>query len=406
MYDRERVLEQIARCEADHTLPQAFYTDPALFAFDMAEVFTNCWLFAAFEAELPTPGSYLALTIGRNPIVLVRGRDQAVRAFHNTCRHRGSQICPDGSGRSGNLVCPYHHWTYALDGRLIGAARMPAGFALAEHSLRPLAVGSAAGCIYVAIDPGAPDFAPFGEVLSAFLAPYRLTEAKLAHESVLVEKANWKLVMENARECYHCASSHPELARSFPVTIRPNFTFEGGQPGASFAERMDSIGLAHAPLEGGWWHAARYPLNPGMESISMDGKPVVARRLLDCVATGTGGVRWAAEPNSFCHALPDYCFTFSAVPVGPEETKVVSKWFVHRDAVEGVDYDVQRLTETWTQTNLQDRFLAENNQRGVNGYGYVPGPYSSDAEDFVIRFARWYRAQLRMRLPDGSMSGC
>ena len=104
--------------------------------------------------------------------------------------------------------------------------------------------------------------------------------------------------------------------------------------------------------------------------------------------------------------MPEYCFTFSAVPVGPEETKVVSKWFVHRDAVEGVDYDVDRLTETWTRTNLQDRSLAENNQRGVNGYGYVPGPYSQDAEDFVIRFARWYRAQLRMRPPDGSISGC
>jgi Rieske 2Fe-2S family protein len=406
MYDHEKIRDLIGRCQADFTLPQAFYSDADLFAFDMAEVFTNSWLLVAFEAELPVPGAYLALTVGRNPIVLVRGRDQAIRAFHNTCRHRGSQICADGRGRSSNLVCPYHHWTYALDGRLIGAARMPADFSSAEYSLNPVAVGRAAGCIYIAIGPGAPDFAPFGAAICALLAPYRLAEAKLAHENTLVEKANWKLVMENARECYHCASAHPELGRSFPVMIRPNFTFEGAESGTSFAERMDRLGLAHAPVEGSWWHAARYPLNPGMESISMDGKPVVARRLIDIPASAIGGVRWAAEPNSFCHALPEYCFTFTAIPTGPEETKVISKWYVHRDAVEGVDYDVDKLTETWNRTNLQDRSLAENNQRGVNGYGYVPGPYSRDAEDFVIRFARWYRAQLRIRPPEGSITGC
>jgi phenylpropionate dioxygenase-like ring-hydroxylating dioxygenase large terminal subunit len=108
-----------------------------------------------------------------------------------------------------------------------------------------------------------------------------------------------------------------------------------------------------------------------------------------------GGARWSTEANSFCHLLPDYCFMFSVFPIGPEETLVVSKWLVHRDALEGVDYDIEKLTETWTATNLQDRALAENNQRGVNGMGYIPGPYSQDAEDFVIRFADWYRQEAR-----------
>jgi Rieske 2Fe-2S family protein len=217
MYDREKIRGLIDRCKADFTLPQAFYTDADLFAFDIAEVFTNSWLFVALEAELPVPGSYLAVTVGRNPIVLVRGHDQDIRAFHNTCRHRGSQICADGRGRSARLVCPYHHWTYALDGRLIGAARMPADFVLTEYFLSPITVARAAGCIYITIGSDAPDFTPFGAAISTLLAPYRLTEAKLAHESTLVEKANWKLVMENARECYHCPQSHPELSRSFPT---------------------------------------------------------------------------------------------------------------------------------------------------------------------------------------------
>lgn len=101
------------------------------------------------------------------------------------------------------------------------------------------------------------------------------------------------------------------------------------------------------------------------------------------------------QPNNFCHAFSDYAFMFSAIPSGPQETRVVSKWLVHKDAVEGVDYTIEGLTEAWTKTNLQDRDLAENNQRGVNGIGYLPGPYSQEAEDYVVRFAKWYREVAR-----------
>jgi Rieske 2Fe-2S family protein len=131
-----------------------------------------------------------------------------------------------------------------------------------------------------------------------------------------------------------------------------------------------------------------------MESISADGRPVVSRRLIELEEKEIGGLWWAMQPHSFCHALSDYVFMFSAIPVGPQETRVESKWVVHKDAVEGVDYTIESLTETWTKTNLQDRALAENNQRGVNGAGYVPGPYSLD-EDFVILFGDWYRAMVR-----------
>jgi Rieske 2Fe-2S family protein len=127
-----------------------------------------------------------------------------------------------------------------------------------------------------------------------------------------------------------------------------------------------------------------------MESISVDGKPVVSLRLIDRKEPEMGGVWWAIQPNTFCHALSDYAFTFAAIPLGPQETRVDSKWLVHRDAVEGVDYTIDGLTETWAKTNLQDRELAENNQRGVNGLGYRPGPYSLE-EDFVVRFGEWYR---------------
>jgi glycine betaine catabolism A len=391
----ERIRDLLGRAEPSKTLPQAFYTDPLIHEFDVSRVFSRSWLMVGFEGELPESGSYMALGFGPNSIVVARGRDGLIRGFHNTCRHRGSQLCAPGQGRISKFVCPYHRWTYELDGRLVGASRMPADFRPEDHGLCPIQVELLAGCIYVALQGDAPDFGSFRDAVEPLLAPYRLRDAKVAFQSTLIEKANWKLVMENARECYHCPTGHPELKRSFPVVIEPGFSFADSPHNLKFAARMTELGLSTAPVQGPWWLAGRYPLNPGMESVSMDGRFAVSRHLIDIEERCIGGFRWAVEPNSFCHALPDYAFMFAAIPIAPQETHVVCKWLVHKDAVEGVDYTVDALTDLWTRTNLQDRELAENNQRGVNGLGYVPGPYSSEAEDLVIRFADWYRAAAR-----------
>jgi Rieske 2Fe-2S family protein len=391
MYDPCKVAELLSGSQGGYTLPQPFYTDPEVFDFDLSEVFGRSWLMLGFESELPEAGSYMTVAIGPSSVLLVRGRDAVIRGFHNACRHRGSQLCEERQGRIAKLICPYHKWTYDLDGRLIGAARMPADFKLADHGLLPVQVELAAGCIYVALRSGAPDFTPFRSALESRLGVYRLTDAKVAFQSTMMEKANWKLVMENARECYHCAASHPELKLAYPVSYGAAVGKERLDYNRRLAQRVERLGLSTAEASGSWWHVERYPLNPGMESISTDGQPVVNRRLIALDEKEIGGLWWATQPHSFCHALSDYAFMFSVIPVGPQETRVESKWVVHKDAVEGVDYTIESLTETWTKTNWQDRELAERNQRGVNGIGYVPGPYSLD-EDFVVRFADWYRA--------------
>src|ERR1700761_3299803 len=138
----------------------------------------------------------------------------------------------------------------------------------------------------------------------------------------------------------------------------------------------------------------RFPLNDGAVSLSMDGQPACTKPLCEVAGGDIGSVRWALEPHCFAHATSDVVFIFSAMPTGPEETIVTSKWLGHKDAVEGVDYDVERLTELWTKTNLQDRDLCENNQRGVNSLGYVPGPYSEEAEALALRFVDWYCGQV------------
>ncbi len=392
MYDSARILDLLSARKPGHSLPQALYADPAVHEFDLSAIFGRSWLMIGFEVELAKPGSYIALTIGRSPIIVIRTREGDIRGFHNVCRHRGAQLCGDGHGRSAKLVCPYHQWTYDLDGKLLYADRMADGFDMSTHGLTPIRVELLAGCIYVSLADDAPDFAPFRAVAEPQLLKHNFKDAKVAFSSTLVEKANWKLVMENARECYHCAACHPELGLAFPTGMSKHFDFGEDQHAVNFEERMARVGLDTTPREGDWWQVARFMLNPGVESMSLDGKPCVNKRMIEVNEREIGSLRWAIEPHNFAHALPEYAFMFSAFPTGPQETVVLSKWLVHKDAVEGVDYTLDGLTETWTRTNLQDRDLAENNQRGVNSLGYRPGPYSEDAEGLVLRFVDWYGA--------------
>lgn len=372
-----------------HTLPQPFYTDPEILEFDYAAIYERSWIMVGFEVELPKPGSWLASTVGRSPIVVARDRTGRLRGYFNSCRHRGAQICPTGTGQSPRLVCPYHQWSYDLNGRLVHAGRMQKDFDPAEHSLKPVHVETIAGTIYVCLAEDPPSFAPFREAFEPMIAPHELQNAKLAATGTLVEKGNWKLVMENARECYHCLARHPELAKSFPVLKRSALGLPDSTVG-DFENTMEARGLPSGLIDGDWWQVHRFPLNGGYVSFTMDGKAAVRKPMGRVGEGGIGSLRWAIEPHSFCHAVGDYVFMFSAMPTGPQETIVTSKWLVHKDAVAGMDYDETRLTELWSKTNDQDRALVENNQRGVNSVGYTPGPYSQEAEVLVGRFVDWY----------------
>ena len=405
MTDLARIRALLDQRRPGHALPQAFYTDPEIFAFDLDAIYGRSWLLVGFEAELPSPGCTLALTVGRSPVVVVRGRDGALRAFFNSCRHRGAQLCADGLAKRPRLVCPYHQWAYDLQGNLVNATRMGADFDPAEHGLVPVALRVVAGTIYVCLSDAPPAFDAFRDAFEPMLAPHELRLGKVAHTATLVEKANWKLVMENARECYHCAANHPELAATFPVGRAALAEPEGQDAAESFEARMAERGLPTGPVEGAWWQAGRFPLNPGTQSLTMDGRPCVGRSLGRVGNGDVGSLRWALEPHSFAHALGDYVFMFSAMPTAPEETVVTAKWLVSADAVEGVDYTVPDLTRLWDVTNLQDRALAENNQRGVRSAGYVPGPYSPQAEALVLRFVDWYCGEARAYIARSGEAG-
>lgn len=402
MLDQQATFAQIGdlleRRRPGHSLPGPFYNDPAIFDFDLREIFGRSWLMVGFEVEVAAPGSYLALTIGRSPIVVWRGMDGVLRGFFNSCRHRGAQILPDGCGTAERMMCPYHQWMYDDHGALRGAGRMPRDFDKSEHGLKPIHVRTVAGTLYVCLADDAPDFTAFHDKVAPMLAPHDMLNAKVAAQVALVERGNWKLVMENARECYHCSARHPELSVSFPTDARGNFLSSERVNIQNFQERMEALGLPSAPVEGAWWQASRFALREGNASITLDGQPCVRKPMCAINGGDVGSMRWALEPHSFCHALGDFTFMFIALPVAPEETIVLAKWLVHKDAVEGVDYTVDDLVNVWNETNLQDRDLVETNQRGVNSLGYQPGPYSEISESLAIRFVDWYAAQVKAQI--------
>jgi Rieske 2Fe-2S family protein len=390
MQDFSRVRQMLQARRPGHSLPQALYNDPEVFAFDMQAIFWRQWVLIGLEVELPQAGAALALTVGGSPIVVLRDRSGEIVGFHNSCRHRGAMVCPPGRSQRQVLVCPYHQWTYDLGGKLLKARRMQEDFDPTVHSLRPIHVRRVAGALYVCLAEDPPPFEEFSEGLAPLLAPHDLTNAKLAHEQVFVEKGNWKLVMENARECYHCAARHPDLALTFPAEVRAHFEADAEGYTDRFNARMEQAGLPIGPSMGDWWQAIRFPLNEGVVSMTVDGKHAVRRLMVDREGGDIGSVRWACEPNAFCHSLADHTFIFTAEPSGPQETLVTTKWYVHKDAVEGVDYHKENLVSLWLTTNLQDIELVENNQLGVNSVGYVPGPYCEEAESLVMRFTDWY----------------
>ena len=400
MFDPLQVRALLASRQPGHTLPQAFYTDPALFAFDMQAVFASVWLFAGLEIELPRPAGVLTRQIGPTSVLLTRDAGGTIRGFFNTCRHRGAQICQEATSRTARLTCPYHQWVYGLDGRLLAAAGMPRDFDRDGHGLTPIHVEAVEGVLFLCLAETPPDFAPIRAALEPLLAPHDLADARIAVSTTIVEKGNWKLVMENARECYHCNARHPELMRSFPQIDDWRRAEIDDRTRQDFLAGCRALGLEIGPNRTEGFEAYRFPLRNGVRSFTLDGEPAVNKplgRIGDGAAIGS--LRFALEPNSFAHVVGDHAFLFWLMPLGAQETQVTMAWVVAKDAVEGVDYERERLTEMWNRTNDQDLWLVENNQRGVNSLGYRPGPYSTVQETEALSFVDWYcrRADAALR---------
>ncbi|GGX99928.1 protein GbcA [Litchfieldella qijiaojingensis] len=396
---REATAEMLANRQRNFSLPQPFYNDARLFALDMQEIFEKEWLFAGMTCEIPTKGSFMTLEVGENPVIIVRGNNGAVHAFHNVCRHRGSRLCLKDKGKVAKLVCPYHQWTYELDGRLLFAGSdMGETFDLGAYGLKPVHVKTAGGYIFISLAEQPPAIDDFLVTLEHYLSPYDMDNVKVAVESSIVEQANWKLVLENNRECYHCNGAHPELLNSlqeFDDTDDPRAT----PAYKALVERKQADwDDQQVPWQlkrfGKRNRLTRTPLLDGTVSMTMDGQPACKKLMGRLISPDMGSLRILHLPNSWNHFMGDHAVVFRVMPLGPQQTVVTTKWLVHKDAVEGVDYDPEHMRKVWDATNDQDRQLAEENQRGINSKAYQPGPYSETYEFGVIDFVDWYSERM------------
>lgn len=402
MISGDHIRNLLAEHKPGFSLPQAFYGDPGVFAADLEAIFKTQWLFACNVCELADIGDHLTFDIGRTSVLLVRSADAVVRGFYNTCRHRGSRLCLSETGNAARITCPYHHWTYDLDGTLLHATSMGDDFDKSAYGLKPVHVEIICGLVYVCLAESPPDIAPIRAAMSRFIAPHRPERTKVAAVSNIVEKCNWKLVIENNRECYHCEGNHPELLVSlvdFPIGDIHGVDDDRLTLLRDSHARWSRLGFAcEVEAVGRQFRCIRLPFHRGIRSMTLDGELGCKKLLGDLVEPDLGSVRMFTAPNNWHHFLADHIIHFRVTPLGPEETLVRTTWLVHEDAIEGWDYDPARLREVWDQTNLQDKDLAENNQRGIASPAYEPGPYAPTIEAGVINFVEWYAETLHNKL--------
>lgn len=402
---RSNVLQLISRHQPGHPLDRGFYHSEDIFETDM-DFLAQRWMLVDHESRIPESGDYFLSETGADSYIVIRGTDGAIRAFHNVCRHRGSRVCLAPQGHSKLLVCPYHAWSYRLDGSLKSARDMGPHFDPGDYGLREIGVRLLGGLVFISPegDEAAFDqeFADFGDVLTF----HGMSQAKVTARRTYPTAANWKLVVENFLECYHCLPAHPEYSS---VHSRAKLEAFGagtgsGDPAAvarfqprleEWEQRTRELGHPLPFYEGDHTtqhmaQLARFPISSDDRvSETEDGELGCARMMGSFSESDSGQTAIAFCPTGYVLANCDFAFMVVFRPLGPLSTEVDALWLVDGDAVEGEEYDVDRLMWVWDATLKQDKKITENNQRGVLSRGYQPGPYAL-SEARVNTFIQWY----------------
>jgi Rieske 2Fe-2S family protein len=272
---------------------------------------------------------------------------------------------------------------------------MGADFDKSSYSLHQAHIRVLAGLIYVCLADEAPDFERARQAIEPFIKPHGLGRGKICFSQNYMIRANWKLLVENNRECYHCPGGHPEFCQvNFDVGM-PGDPRGGDDYQRTFQKMRtiwEGLGLAVGPVnfpDGEWFRCARVPLREGYVTESLDGQPL-APLMGDLPARDLGSLRVINLPHAWFHFNSDNANGTQLIPVGPDLTQARLTWLVNADAAEGVDYDPRRVSEFWKITTEQDFALCENNHAGIRSSRYQPGPYSTIAEPGVEHFIDWY----------------
>jgi len=397
----ERCALAIAAQRPGHALSREFYCDEELFEREMRRLMQRHWHCLGHQSDVREPGAFFTVEVCGESLLVVCGQDGEVRAFYNVCRHRGSRVCTERAGRArgGVFVCPYHAWSYGLDGRLRGARYMPEGFERAAYGLRPVHIRVIEGLIFVSFAEQPLALEHVEAALAGSARLYGWAQAKVAHRETYPVTANWKLAVENYMECYHCGPAHEEYSR-FHLYARPAAL--NSQADERVRQRARELGLAFAELD--FWglnaragqeaaDSLRSALAAGAVSGSEDGRPLAP--LMGQFAEYDGGVTFfdvGLTSNFLAYADHGLIYRFSPRAVQSTDMEVI--WLVRADARAGVDYDPERLTWLWRVTSVADKRIIELNQLGINSRSYQPGPYSP-MEQHTQRLVEWILAELR-----------
>jgi Rieske 2Fe-2S family protein len=350
------------------TLPGRFYYDPAICTREQEHIFSTMWVCVGRAEELPGPGAYRTFDLANENILLLRGRDGVLRAFLNVCRHRGARLCSEERGQARHAIqCPYHAWTYALDGSLIGAPNVMEmdAFDRSMCGLMPVVLASWAGLLWVnlADDPPPLDDQVRQAVIDRFgeeetFARYHLDELRVGKTIEYTIHSNWKLVVENFMECYHCGPMHPELCDLLPG-------FRGGTAYQSGVGTELAAGVEGFTFSG---KASRPPLP--------DLPPADQRKYYGVVAL----------PNVLINLLPDHAVIHTLLPEGPGVTRIVCDWVFHPSAMAEPDFDPMDVVEVFDLVNRQDWDVCELAQQGVHSKVYANGGLFVPSERHIRRF--------------------
>jgi glycine betaine catabolism A len=370
----ENARPEIHAAEA-RTLPARHYTDPELFRRELDAIHHDLWLHAGRTEALDAPGRYFLVRFAGVNLIVLRDEQGGIAAFHNTCRHRGTLLCREDSGRlAGSIQCPYHAWTYGLDGALRSAPLMEkvVGFALREHGLGRVAAAEWDGHVFVNLSARPLPLAEHLAGLDRKFTAWRMGELRRAERRVYRLKANWKLVIQNYSECLHCPIVHPLLNQQSHYMSGNN---EPPQP---------------------TWLGGSMELRKGVATLSIDGQtrraplPGLDAEQRRCI------YYYALLPNLLLNLHPDYVLTFQVWPQAVDRTDVVCEWHFHPDEIAKPGFDATDAVEFWDLTNRQDWELTERAQEGISSAGYRPGPYSN-REELLVGFDRFVLERLARR---------
>jgi len=357
-------------------LPRAAYVDPAVFEWEQANIFSG-WICVGHASELAGVGAQRAVGSGPNAVLLVRGDDSdsetdGIRAFANTCRHRGHELLACGAtAKRRNIVCPYHSWSYRLDGQVRNAPGFSGvdGFDPHEFGLAELRLTNWHGWLFVDPSGADVDFSAHVAGLEDVVGRYRPEDLTIVARHSYELATNWKVIVENYQECYHCSTIHPELSRISPPTSGENIELTGSWMGGwmSIIDEAETMSLTGE--SGG---------------VAIEG---LSERELRTVMYLVG------YPNLLVSLHPDYVMTHLMTPLAVNRTHVECAWAFPKDVAARADFDPSYAVDFLDLTNRQDWGACESVQRGLTSPHARPGPLAPDEDgvyQFITRVAKAY----------------